>query len=227
MRPATIATRKYNDAAKAFNETAKKYNDKASKAAVYNIKGFQSHIDNLQLESMNPVSIAISIIGGNRANKIDKDADTIRKMIKNMEEKMVIISRITNPSLADVMSKLEHVDSVKNCQAVTKENDPNQSLGKEGGYKDCVYFMVDQIDEKEVDGNDAVAKGTDGGGAIEIYKTIKDAEARCDYLSGFDNTILYSGSYAIIGTMVVRTSYILNNEEQYKLTSEITKALTQ
>ena len=42
-----------------------------------------------------------------------------------------------------------------------------------------------------------------------------------------DGTLLYSGSYAIIGTMVIRTSYKLSDNQQVKLTNDITKALTQ
>ena len=41
-----------------------------------------------------------------------------------------------------------------------------------------------------MDGDSPVSKGTDGGGAIEVYGTLEDAEARCEYLHGFDNTIL-------------------------------------
>ena len=56
--------------------------------------------------------------------------------------------------------------------------------------------------------------------------TVEDAEARCEYLSGFDGTVLYSGSYAIVGTMVIRTSYKLTNEQQLALTDKITSAVT-
>ncbi len=49
----------------------------------------------------------------------------------------------------------------------------------------------------------------------------------CEYLHGFDNTILYTGSYAIVGTMVIRISYIYTTEEQYEMTNRITKELTK
>ena len=57
--------------------------------------------------------------------------------------------------------------------------------------------------------------------------TLEDAAARCEYLHGFDNTILYTGSYAIVGTMVIRISYIYTTEEQYEMTNRITKELTK
>ena len=79
---------------------------------------------------------------------------------------------------------------------------------------------------KTVPGNNIVAKGTDAGGAVEIYATLEEAQARVEYLAGFDGTILYSGSYAIVGTMVIRTSYKLADEQQLLLTHAITMALT-
>lgn len=72
-----------------------------------------------------------------------------------------------------------------------------------------------------------VAKGTDAGGAVEVFSSVEDAEARCEYLAGFDNTLLCSGSYAIIGTMVIRTSYRLDGESQPDLTIEITQEFTK
>ena len=46
-------------------------------------------------------------------------------------------------------------------------------------------------------------------------------------MSGFDNTILYTGSYAIVGTMVIRISYAYTDEAQYEMTDRIAKAFTQ
>lgn len=86
---------------------------------------------------------------------------------------------------------------------------------------------MSEIDQEKIPGNSIVDKGTDCGGSIEIYESRKNAEERCSYLSEFENTILYSGSYAIVGTMVIRTSYLLNGNEQLKLTDEITKKLTE
>ena len=60
-----------------------------------------------------------------------------------------------------------------------------------------------------------------------FYASLEEAEARCEYLAGFGGIILYSGSDAIVGTNVIRTSYILSNERRLEITSEITKKLTQ
>ena len=98
-------------------------------------------------------------------------------------------------------------------------------MGKEHGYISCVYFTVKGI-ELNRDSTDPVDLGTDGGGSIEVYATLEDAEERCKYLAQFDDTILYSGSYAIVGTMVIRTSYVLTNEQQFYLTDKIIKQFT-
>ena len=100
-------------------------------------------------------------------------------------------------------------------------------LGKKDGYDCCVYFTVNSFDADSVPGADIIAKGTDGGGAVEVYPTLENAKARCDYLSKYDNTLLYSGSYVLVGTMVVRTSYKLSNQEQIDLTNAIINSFTE
>ena len=138
----------------------------------------------------------------------------------------MIVTQITEPSEEWVMKQLSLVSNITEMQAVTDHDNPDGLLNKVNGYKTCVYFALDSIDPNDVEGEDIVAKGTDVGGAIEVYATVEEAMNRCEYLSGFDGTILYSGSYAIVGTMVVRTSYMLSGESQVYLTDEIVKAFT-
>lgn len=138
----------------------------------------------------------------------------------------LIATQITNPSQQWVMNKLKKIDSITQMEAVTKDKDPNELLGKEGGYTACIYFTIKDINANSVKGNSVVEKGTDAGGAIEVYESLEYALNRCDYLSQFDGTVLYSGSYAIIGTMVIRTSYKLSNSQQIELTNLITKEFT-
>lgn len=49
---------------------------------------------------------------------------------------------------------------------------------------------------------------------------------RCEYLKQFDDTMLYTGFYSIVGTMVVRTSYVLTDEQQYTLNDYIVQQFT-
>ena len=111
------------------------------------------------------------------------------------------------------MERLNTVESITGTQAVTETLNPDGLLGKEGGCSSCIYFAIAAARPNEVHGNSIAEKGTDAGGAVEVYPSLVDAEARVEYLAGFDGTVLYSGSYAIVGTMVIRTSYKLSNEQ--------------
>ncbi|MFR4032361.1 MAG: hypothetical protein ACLTZN_00440 [Streptococcus sp.] len=66
-----------------------------------------------------------------------------------------------------------------------KKIDPNQGLNKQGSYTAAVYFADNEV-TNPVPGADLVAKGTDAGGCVEVYKTAEDAKKRNDYLSAFD-----------------------------------------
>ena len=98
-------------------------------------------------------------------------------------------------------------------------------LEKDGGYIGCIYFSLGAL--SDADNQSAIDKGVDGGGAIEIYESVEDAKARCKYLSQYDSTIFYSGSYVIVGTMVIRVSYLLNALEQFDVTNSIILLFTQ
>lgn len=161
----------------------------------------------------------------------EKLIDEISKIsddINDVSQLYIVSEQITAPSKDFIYERLNDVGSITSTKAVTQYYDPNMLLGKEnGGYTSCVYFTVDNIAVSDVKGVDAAHKGVDGGGSVEVYATLDDALKRCDYLSQFDGTILYSGSYTIVGTMVIRTSYKLSNEEQIQLTDDIINSLTE
>lgn len=218
---------RYNEAASEFNDLVDKYNTTASQTSLANIAGVPAEIAKINIESED-ISEGFSVIfSKNSIAKIKSDTQTIYELIDQLEYSVKIIEQITAPTGEWVESRLKSVDGITGTQAVTEDNNPDGLLGKEGGYSACIYFTFDKIDAATIKGDDIVGKGTDAGGAIEIYTSLADAEARCEYLAGFDGTILYSGSYAIIGTVVVRTSYILSNEDQFDLTDRITQALTR
>ena len=151
----------------------------------------------------------------------------LHESITDLAGSYLAVQQITAPDGEWVLERLSTVEDIQAPMAVTEGNDPNGLLGKDGGYSACIYFMLQQATPSTVEGKDAVEKGTDGGGAVEVYPTLEAARNRCEYLSQFDNTLLYSGSYAIVGTMVVRTSYRLSNQEQIDMTDVIVRALTQ
>lgn len=155
-----------------------------------------------------------------------KEIKYLSEESNELTEYYSIANQITNPTENWIMNRLKNIPSITEKMAVTENNDPNNLLNKQGGYTSCIYFALKSIDSSSVPGNDLINKGTDAGGSIEVYPNIESAKNRCTYLSQFDNTLLYSGSYVIVGTMVIRTSYKLSNDEQIETTNEIIKSLT-
>lgn len=227
LKPAKQMTVEYNNCISNFNSKAEEFNKVAETVDVNNISGIANHIDYLPTQDTSYLSVIKSIFNGNSVDKIRKDIETINTFSKNIDEDMLVLKELNCPSKEWVVDRLNAIELISGTEYVSEGNDPNGLLKKEdGGYEECVYFSLSNIKQNEVEGDSIVDKGTDCGGAIEIFKTKEDAEARCEYLAEYDNTILYSGSYAIVGTMVVRVSYILTNEQQYYITDLIVSAFT-
>lgn len=72
-----------------------------------------------------------------------------------------------------------------------------------------------------------IDKGTDAGGAIEVYENVEDAEKRRDYLATYDGTIYANGTHTVIGTVLVRTSNKLTATQQKELEQKVIDALTR
>ena len=220
------ATKSYNEAVSSYNQYAEAYNSAVSQCSIDNIEGLPDRLEFINEESEALIDNIRVLIGPNSKEQIMEDTKTVRGITGQVRNAAQIVRQITAPEGNWVMGKLSSVDTIGGIQAVTVQQNPDGLLGKEGGYSACIYFTVSDIDSTNVPGNSIVEKGTDAGGAVEIYPTLEDAQNRCAYLAGFDDTILYSGSYAIVGTMVIRTSYQLTNERQMALTSAIAAALT-
>ena len=220
------ATQEYNKAVEQFNASVEEYNHAVSLICIDNIDGLPAVLEILKKESDSYDEIAEAVENGILAESITTDRNTVREMTAQVEALSAVVKQITAPTAEWITERLASISSISGTQAVTEDLDPDHLLGKEGGYSACVYFTVSSIDASTVPGNTIVEKGTDAGGAIEVYATVEEAQSRCDYLSGFDGTILYSGSYAIVGTIVIRTSYKLENAQQMALTRAITRELT-
>ena len=220
------ATKAYNAAVVKYNEQAELYNQSVEQTCIDNISGLPVVIETLATENEGFGANILVVVSSNNKEIIATDTQTIQEMTVEVKSAVNLLKQITAPTGDWVVEKLGTVETITGTQAVTEELDPDDLLGKEGGFSACVYFTVSDINSDEVVGDSIVAKGTDAGGAVEVYPTVQDAEARCEYLAGFDGTVLYSGSYAIVGTTVIRTSYKLTNEQQMELTNDITMALT-
>ena len=207
------ATKAYNEAAEQFNLLVSEYNEAVTLICIDNIYGMPKELEQLSLESESYEDNAEVVRGSNSKEKIAADTQQILDMCTQVKALIRIAQQLNAPTGDWVSERLAVVNGIRGCQQVTEAMNPDGLLGKEGGYSACVYFAHSAINQSEVPGNSIVAKGTDAGGAVEIYPTLADAQARIEYLAGFDKTILYSGSYAIVGTMVIRTSYKLTDEQ--------------
>ncbi len=148
---------------------------------------------------------------------------------KALEDSIAQLKQVTNPSEAFVIGRITGLPNITGAEAVTESNDPNGKLGKAGGYTATVYFSSDLVDQSSVTLSQGctgiVAAGTDGGGAVEVYATVEDAEKRNTYLAAFDGSILASGSHEVLGTCLLRTSDKLAASQQQALTQEVKDAL--
>lgn len=218
------ATKSYNEAIRKYNELSQKYDSLCENCYIDNIQGLPDTFNLLNEEKTDFGKCFTIVFSNNSSSKIKKDTQTVNAFSETISNSIKILEQITGPSQEWVMQKLQTIDGINGIQAVTADNNPDGLLNKEGGYKACIYFSHSKLRPEGAE--EIVTAGTDVGGAIEIYNDVDSAIARCEYLAQFDGTILYSGSYAIIGTMVVRTSYAFSNEEQFELTDLITKTFT-
>lgn len=159
--------------------------------------------------------------------KVDYKAqlDGIAKAKTGLENSIKQRKQVANPSEAFVIQRLTGIDHVEMPTAVTEDHDPNGRLGKQGGYTATVYFLSDLVDQSKVVGDDVIEKGTDGGGAVEVYQDESGAEKRNNELAAYDGTIIASGSHIVCGTCLIRTSDNLSASQQKELETAITEAL--
>ena len=221
------ATLRYNETVLKFNKAAKEYNNLIEKISVDNVEGMPGETTLLKTENEGYLDVFLSVIHGNNSTKIKNDIKTMNNMIDILQDYGDVAKKINNPSRNFVENLLENIDEIDKIESVNENNDPNGFLGEKNGYTSCTYFTIKGLELSENNSSSPVKLGTDGGGCIEVYADAKDALARCEYLQQFDNTILYSGSYALVGTMVIRTSYVLTDEQQYTLTNYIIEEFTK
>lgn len=150
----------------------------------------------------------------------------------NLENSKKQYKQVVNPSEEFVMQRILTVDDVADARAVTEDQDLNGNLYKAGGCTSTIYFESKTVNQSDVyvSGEYAdvlIDKGTDAGGAIEVYKNVEDAEKRRDYLATYDGTIFANGTHTVIGTVLVRASNELTATQQKELEQKVIDALTR
>lgn len=148
-------------------------------------------------------------------------------MVEKYETSIKQYKQLINPSEEFVIKRLQTIDEISDVRAVTEDHDPNGKLNKPGGYTATVYFESKNVDKSKVYGNDLIDKGTDAGGAIEVYVNEEDAVKREKYLATFDGTIIASGSHRVVATVLIRTSDKLPASKQKELEQKVLDALIE
>lgn len=202
----------------ALNETLRPTLETAiseTKAAKADIPEMPATVD--EIRSVTEILTAIDY-----TDALVKLSDSYQALDASMQQ----YELVNNPSERYIIDCLGQVANIVDISAVTEDNDPNEKLNKAGGYTAQVYFSSDLINRDTVSGSTVIDKGTDCGGSIEVYITPEDAEKRNEYLAAFDGGIFASGSHAVIGTVLVRTSDKLKASEQKELEANIINVLT-
>lgn len=155
--------------------------------------------------------------------KVKKDIDNA---IKAYQDSVKQQKQVTEPEEKFLIERAKTVKSVTAVEAATEKTDANTLMNKKGGYYAYVAMKSSLIEDSYCEGESPVEAGTEGGAVIEAFHTVKDAEARDAYLSGFDGASMLSpGSHRVVGTLVIRTSDELSASNQKKLENRIVDAL--
>lgn len=197
-------------------------------AVVSEAQGAKQEIPAMPDDTEEIALLAVDMEGmGNYAVQLESIAAAQASLQDSIDQ----LKQVTNPSEQFVIERLTGLPNITGIEAATEQNDPNGHLHKDGGYTSAVFFSSDLVDQSEVYPNEGFtgipAAGTDGGGCVEVYATVEDAEERNTYLSAFDGSILRPGSYAVLGTCVVRTSDFLTASQQDGLEGSIVDSLTR
>jgi len=91
---------------------------------------------------------------------------------------------------------------------VTADNDPNHLLGRPNQYTSKVTFSDSRIKTADVEGTE---KGdVERGGAVEVFASAGDAEARAKYIQAATKSLPALAEYDYVhGTVLVRVSHYL------------------
>lgn len=81
------------------------------------------------------------------------------------------------------------------------------------------------VPAEPVETADAVLAGANGGGAVEIFASKEDAQARIAYFEFFEGSIMQPGAADVEGTCVIRASRYLDEERQKELIEEVRQVL--
>jgi hypothetical protein len=128
----------------------------------------------------------------------------------------------SNKLVKTVLDKVKtSTSTVMATRVITKDTDPENSLGKTGQYQYAGSFYDSRTGYSPV-GDDY---STAAGGAIEIYATEKDATARGEYLAQLQTGANQAGAYKVAGKSVLRVSRDYTANQQIEMLTLMNSAL--
>ncbi len=197
-------------------------------AAIGEAQGAKQEVPAMPSETEEINSLAAEIEGmGDYASQLE----ALSTAQTNLQNSIDQLKQVTNPSEQFVIERLAGLPNITGVEAATEQNDPNGNLHKDGGYTSAVFFSSDLVDQSQVYSDETYtgipSAGTDGGGCVEVYATVEDAEERNTYLSAFDGSVLRPGSHTVLGTCVIRTSDLLQASQQDAIEQSIIDSLTR
>lgn len=200
----------------------------AASAAIGEAQGAKQEVPAMPSETEEIITLAAEIEGmGDYASQLE----ALSTAQTNLQNSIDQLKQVTNPSEQFVIERLTGLPNITGVEAATEQNDPNGNLHKDGGYTSAVFFSSDLVDQSQVYTDETYtgipSTGTDGGGCVEVYATVEDAEERNTYLSAFDGSVLRPGSHTVLGTCVIRTSDLLQASQQDAIEQSIIDSLTR
>ena len=161
-------------------------------------------------------------------NSYNKSTDSLKAAIKAYRDSIKQQKQVTRPSQKFIIERVSNIESIVQVEAATEETDTNNLMNKPSGYYAYIALSSSMIPAESKLYSSPVENGNDGGGVIEVYKTVKLAKAREAYLSALDSPgALSPGTHKVVGTMVVRTSSRLKASQQQALEKSIINALIE
>lgn len=189
--------------------------EEAADASTEEIKAFTTELNTTtrQMDSVPPYHAQI---------------ERLDTAISDLSDSIAQMAQVTDPPEQFVIERLTGLPNITGVQAATEDHDPNGHLHKQGGYTSAVFFSSDLVDRSQLfEVGDIVGTGTDGGGQVEVYANVADAEKRDAYISQYDGTVVNPGSHYVLGTCLVRVSGFLTATQQQTLQESIVESLTR
>lgn len=173
-----------------------------------------------------PVIVILLIVIAIFFHIVGKSSGNVMNVLENNAISITDVSEdvFYNPSETYIKGILKEIPGILEIEEATSTTDVNNLLDKE--CSSVIFFTYEKVDQNSFkdDKITPTAKGTDGGGCIEVFFNLEDAKSRISTLKM--TKLLAGGSYRY-GTVVIRTSCKLSSSEQKELETLILNHMAQ